>query len=133
VTLQWASYYDAADQVGLSRIWGGIHPPADDLAGRRVGAQTGARAWALAKSYFDGSVTNTAVHLATRKLDANSVEIRHNAVRGMYYKVHSAQNVEGPYTHGGGAGQLALEASVITTNALNTPQKFFRVSGSLSP
>jgi hypothetical protein len=37
VTLQWASYYDGADQVGLSRIWGGIHPPADDFAGRRVG------------------------------------------------------------------------------------------------
>src|SRR5262249_35289870 len=31
VTLQWGRYYDAADQAGLSRIWGGIHPPIDDL------------------------------------------------------------------------------------------------------
>ena len=26
ITLQWASYRDAADQCSLSRIWGGIHP-----------------------------------------------------------------------------------------------------------
>ena len=26
VTLQWATYRDAADQTSLSRIWGGIHP-----------------------------------------------------------------------------------------------------------
>jgi len=45
VTLQWASYYDAADQAGLSRIWGGIHPPADDFGGRRTGSQVGKMAW----------------------------------------------------------------------------------------
>lgn len=26
VTLQWATWYDAADQAGQSRRWGGIHP-----------------------------------------------------------------------------------------------------------
>ena len=31
IPLQWATYYDAADQAGLSRIYGGIHPPVDDL------------------------------------------------------------------------------------------------------
>ncbi len=34
VTLQWASYFDAADEAGISRLWGGIHVPADDFAGR---------------------------------------------------------------------------------------------------
>src|SRR5262249_4043988 len=53
LTLQWATYYDAADQVGLSRIWGGIHPPVDDFTGRRVGSQCGLGAWALAQRYFD--------------------------------------------------------------------------------
>src|SRR5437762_6470634 len=38
VVLQWATYYDAADQAGLSRIYGGIHIPADDFNGRRIGA-----------------------------------------------------------------------------------------------
>ena len=31
MTLQWATYQDAADQCSLSRIWGGIHPPIDDV------------------------------------------------------------------------------------------------------
>ena len=35
VTLQWAKYYDASDQSSLSRIWGGIHPPVDDIPGRK--------------------------------------------------------------------------------------------------
>ena len=29
VTLQWAKYYDAADECSLSRIYGGIHPTAE--------------------------------------------------------------------------------------------------------
>jgi hypothetical protein len=56
VVLQWATYADAADQAGRSRIYGGIHIPADDLAGRRVGAACGEAAWALATAYYDGTV-----------------------------------------------------------------------------
>jgi hypothetical protein len=37
IVLQWATYRDASDQCSLSRIWGGIHPPCDDLPGRRIG------------------------------------------------------------------------------------------------
>jgi hypothetical protein len=55
VKLQSATYYDAADQAGISRIYGGIHITADDLAGRRVGSTVGKRAMALAQRYFDGS------------------------------------------------------------------------------
>ena len=57
VVLQWASYYDAADQAGLSRLYGGIHVRADDLAGRLIGADCGSAAWALAQEYYTGSVT----------------------------------------------------------------------------
>jgi hypothetical protein len=133
VTLQWASYYDAADQVGLSRIWGGIHPPADDFGGRRVGSQVGTNVWALAQRFFDGSVLNSEIRLATRNLDGNSMELRFNAVRGLYYKVLTATNVAGPYGDGGSLGQVALEASVASTNAMSGAQKFFRVSASLAP
>lgn len=52
--LQWASYFDASDQAALSRIWGGIHPPADDIPGRMVGHIIGPEAWALADRYFQG-------------------------------------------------------------------------------
>ncbi len=57
VRLQWATYYDAADQAGRSRLWGGIHVRADDLVGRRIGSQVGLDAVAHARSYFrDASV-----------------------------------------------------------------------------
>jgi hypothetical protein len=55
LTLQWASYFDASDQAALSRIWGGIHPPADDLPGRTLGHIIGPDAWTLAMSYFQGA------------------------------------------------------------------------------
>jgi hypothetical protein len=54
VTLQWATYYDAADQAGQSRIFGGIHITADDFAGRKLGSACGQGAWALAQQYFAG-------------------------------------------------------------------------------
>lgn len=132
VTLQWASYYDAADQVGLSRIWGGIHPPADDLAGRRVGSEVGQTAWALARKFFDGTVLNSPVNLATRKVDANNVEVRYNAVRGLYYKVQTSTNAAGPYIDVGSA-QIALEGSIPLTNSVSEATKFYRVSTSLAP
>ena len=55
LTLRWATYYDAADQAGLSRLYGGIHVAVDDFAGRRIGSRVGKGAWALAQRYFDGS------------------------------------------------------------------------------
>ncbi len=55
VELQWATYYDAADQAGQSRLWGGIHIVPDDFEGRRAGQQVGLAAAALARKYFAGS------------------------------------------------------------------------------
>ena len=52
-TLQWATYRDASDQTSLSRIWGGIHPPIDDIKGRQIGAEIGVEAFELAKDYFN--------------------------------------------------------------------------------
>jgi len=56
VRLEWATYYDAADQAGQSRLWGGIHIAADDFNGRRVGSQVGLAAWDLAQRYYAGTV-----------------------------------------------------------------------------
>lgn len=49
--LRWATYRDAADQSGLSRIWGGIHPPQDDFPGRLLGELVGQDAFLLAETY----------------------------------------------------------------------------------
>ena len=54
MTLQWATYQDAADQCSLSRIWGGIHPPVDDIPGRIIGIRVGNDAFDLAEAYFRG-------------------------------------------------------------------------------
>ena len=52
VELQWATYYDAADQAGISRLYGGIHIAADDFGGRTMGSQCGhdAGPWPTATS-----------------------------------------------------------------------------------
>ena len=54
VTLEWATYYDAADQAGQSRLFGGIHVQADDFTGRVVGSTCGKDAWAAAQRYYAG-------------------------------------------------------------------------------
>ena len=55
VRLQWATYQDAADEAGQSRLWGGIHLEPDDLTGRRLGHQVGLDAAALARRYYVGT------------------------------------------------------------------------------
>lgn len=57
LVLQWATYQDASDQTSLSRIWGGIHPPIDDIRGRIIGDQIGKDAFALAQQYFEGTLS----------------------------------------------------------------------------
>lgn len=54
VNLEWATYYDAADQAGQSRLFGGIHIQADDLTGRRIGSTCGLAAFNLATRYATG-------------------------------------------------------------------------------
>ncbi|MCT4582655.1 MAG: vanadium-dependent haloperoxidase [Flavobacteriales bacterium] len=52
ITLQWATYREAADETCLSRIWGGIHPPVDDIQGRKVGVKVGQDAYKLTQKLF---------------------------------------------------------------------------------
>jgi len=58
-TLQWATFQDASDQTSLSRIWGGIHPPIDDIKGRIIGEKIGKESFDLAQQYFSGTLGNT--------------------------------------------------------------------------
>ena len=55
VTIEWATYFDAADQAGISRLFMGIHVPSDDLEGRKIGATCGKDATALALRHFEGT------------------------------------------------------------------------------
>jgi len=68
VLLQWRTYYDAADEAGISRLYGGIHIASDDLRGRIVGSRVGASAFRRARQYFTTSerIGNPITNLSTR-------------------------------------------------------------------
>jgi hypothetical protein len=54
VTLSWKSFYEAADQAGISREYGGIHFNDGDFEARQAGEDVGLQTWSKAKSYFNG-------------------------------------------------------------------------------
>lgn len=56
IVLQWATYQDAADEAGISRLYGGIHVRADDFEGRIMGFQIGQDAFDLATVYWNQSL-----------------------------------------------------------------------------
>lgn len=60
LTLQWATYQDASDQCSLSRIWGGIHPPIDDIPGRLIGIKIGQNAFDHAMSFIEPTEEDSA-------------------------------------------------------------------------
>ena len=51
---EWATYYDASDKAGQSRLFGGIHVQVDDFTGRQIGSECGKEAWAKAQQYYSG-------------------------------------------------------------------------------
>jgi hypothetical protein len=73
IELQWATYRDASDQCSLSRIWGGIHPPIDDIKGRIIGHKLGIESYDLALDYFNGtlSIITPAENISATKLYPN--------------------------------------------------------------
>ncbi len=54
VRLEFATWRDASDQAGVSRIWGGIHVAPDDIVGRLLGERVAASAVAWARARFSG-------------------------------------------------------------------------------
>lgn len=126
--LQWATYFDAADQAGLSRIWGGIHPPIDDFTGRRVGSLCGKGVWELVQKYFDGSIHQQSINLAYQRAAEGHGQLRFNTLRGQYYRLQSSPAPDGPYTDVDAEAQRAEEALTIRNTAETAPQSFYRVA-----
>lgn len=75
VTLQWASYFDAADEAGVSRLWGGIHPEMDDFPGRTMGHAIGRGAFRKASALFRGVPEPSSIALAAMLLWAPAVSL----------------------------------------------------------
>jgi PAP2 superfamily len=54
ITLSWPTFSAAANEAGISRLYGGIHFRLGDLEGRRLGRKVGAQAYALSRAYING-------------------------------------------------------------------------------
>lgn len=101
VVLQWATYRDASDQTSLSRIWGGIHPPVDDIPGRFIGMRVAEDAFEHADRLFRGAVPTAVtdeaeVAEASATREALSVSAWPNPVRrGSGLSVDLGEGVSG--------------------------------------
>jgi hypothetical protein len=98
ITLQWATFRDASDQTSLSRIWGGLHPPIDDIDGRMIGMKVGPDAFYHADKYFRGQVTTVGAPLVDTVLpDAWRLEQNYpnpfNPVTNIAFTVPSPSHV----------------------------------------
>jgi hypothetical protein len=58
VTLSWATFTDAADEAGLSRLYGGIHFRNGDLPARNIGNQLGLETLEHSMALFAGHKGN---------------------------------------------------------------------------
>jgi hypothetical protein len=54
LTLHWATFSAAAEEAGMSRIYGGIHFDSGNTAGQALGRKVGAQAFARARSLWQG-------------------------------------------------------------------------------
>jgi VCPO second helical-bundle domain/Domain of unknown function (DUF6851) len=54
-TISFATFSEAAQQAGLSRLYGGIHFFDDNTLGQQLGALIGEQAYAKAQTYFNGT------------------------------------------------------------------------------
>ena len=54
VTLDWETFSEAADEAGISRLYGGIHFEDGDLNGRQLGQEVGTEVFEQAQFYIEG-------------------------------------------------------------------------------
>lgn len=127
VQLQWATYFDAADQAGISRIWGGIHSRADDFAGRRVGAECGKRTWQLAQQYFNRAVESVETELKLSRTFEGDYEINFNATRGFLYKIEFTDDLQTAFQDLPGSEQVAGDVNIQWVDPLGTGNRYYRV------
>jgi hypothetical protein len=133
VQLQWATYFDASDQAGISRIWGGIHPPVDDFTGRITGSMVGQTVWALAKQYFNGSVLQAPITASLHQTGGGTNRLTCNSIRGMYYKLQSTTDLNLPFSDEQEGAVLAFDTKMTITATATDQAKFYRISCSLMP
>ena len=56
LVLEWETLKYAAEQAGLSSLYGGIHFMAGDIQGRKLGYEIGCAVYEKASAYFNGEL-----------------------------------------------------------------------------
>ncbi len=139
VDLQWNTYYDAADQAGQSRRWGGIHPSEDDYAARVIGSQVGKSAFALAEKYWTGAAASEAMFPEITRLGNGHVKVAWVCLRGMKYKLQTSPDLIAwtdatayaqSFTNGAIAGDTN---GTYTDTSPGTGPKYYRIKRTPAP
>jgi hypothetical protein len=133
VQLQWATYFDAADEAGRSRRWGGIHPRMDDLPGRVIGQQCGRQSWQRALQYFSGSILHQPLELRMTTAASGSRTLHWDSVPGLWYKVEHSQDLAGWQPLAAAVQALEPQSQWIITTLPSVRRMFFRVSQMAEP
>lgn len=128
IELQWGTYYDASDESGISRIYGGIHVAVDDGPGRIIGARCGIDAWQLASRYFNAGIVQPPAITHIQRRNDGSVQITWQAIRGMSYRIdsstdlHSFMEVMPPRR-----ADSQQETFTLNNNGFQEPERYLRV------
>ncbi|MEL6928106.1 MAG: vanadium-dependent haloperoxidase [Cyanobacteria bacterium J06600_6] len=73
VTLTWDTFSEAADEAGISRLYGGIHFEDGDLNGRVLGRQVGQTVFEQAQFYINGGVEIEPLNFEGENLAAGTI------------------------------------------------------------
>ncbi len=134
VDLQWRTYYDAADQAGQSRRFGGIHVSEDDYHGRITGSQAGISAYNLAAKYWTGTILAEKV-VPSMTMQPTSVTMSTPTQRGLYYHLERSSNLTNwtPVTTSTRATNTTMSFTDPTPFSVTTPRFYRIVWGASAP
>ena len=132
VELQWATYFDAADEAGASRRWGGIHPLADDLPGRVIGSECGKRVWSIVPKYWDGSIVDQSFYPEIVRPSPTTAQLTWEAVPGLWYQVSRSLGLSG-WQAIGSPIQAVNPGMSWTDESADQPNYFYQITQSAAP
>ena len=125
-TLQWATYYDAADEAGISRIYGGIHVSPDDGPGRIVGSSVGIAAFQHAKSFWNQEIlSKTKGHIS---VEGDTCVLQFdNCISGYQYELKSSTTLVDNFPTTVLEAQTATSPSMEFTQSVSEDRCFYRL------
>lgn len=134
VELQWATYYDASDQAGISRLYGGIHVPVDDGPGRIMGSECGVECFQLSHRFFDGSILPKPPEPHISKLENGDLQLQFVTQTGRKYRIQSTTDLRtwSNRTEWFGSDSGSYEMTLPISSPGQEENQFFRVLIELS-